>query len=234
MLRTASEIKSPAVGRVIIDRPIARNRPSGEGVLAQFAKSVDTAVMATRRPKKLTEKRLRNAAYAYLGRFASSEANLRQVLARKRLRLPADMRPDTAAFDAWVDAIVTDCKRLGYVNDEDYARMRVRADRRAGRSARDIRARLRHKGVADELITQALQADEDAGGDSDMNAAEWDAALRYARKRGLGPWRSRPWPEGWPDRQKAREKEMAALARRGFSYDLVRKIVDAASPQDLP
>ncbi|MHA1114431.1 MAG: regulatory protein RecX, partial [Alphaproteobacteria bacterium] len=52
-------------------------------------------------------------------------------------------------------------------------------------------------------------------------AADLAAAIAYARRRRLGPWRVAA------ARAERRERDLAALARAGFNYDLARRVVDA-------
>ena len=69
-----------------------------------------------------------------------------------------------------------------------------------------------------DLVTKALNSGN----------AEIEAALRYARRRRLGPYRV--------DREIAtenRQRDLASLGRAGFSYDTARRVVDADDPEDL-
>ena len=56
---------------------------------------------------------------------------------------------------------------------------------------------------------------------------ELAAALTYARRRRIGPYR----PAG--DRAAARARDLAALSRQGFDYDVARRVIDADDPEDL-
>jgi regulatory protein len=84
-----------------------------------------------------------------------------------------------------------------------------------------IRARLRAKSLPAELIEAALA--EAADGD---RAHELRAALRYARRRRLGPYRLQ-------DRAERRERDLAALGRQGFDYETARRVVDSDDPAGL-
>ena len=65
--------------------------------------------------KPLTEKRLMNIALFYLERYESSAENLRCVLRRRILR--AEMKGASVPAEArdWVEKVVAEVKRLGYV-----------------------------------------------------------------------------------------------------------------------
>jgi len=76
--------------------------------------------------------------------------------------------------------------------------------------------------VEGEIIDTAMAAADEA-----EEKPELAAAARLARKRRLGPWRA---AEG---RREARERDLAALARAGFSYDVALAVIDAEGPEDL-
>ena len=164
-----------------------------------------------RTPKLPTEERLTRAAMFYLDRYSSSAANLRKVLARKvhKAALAFDRNPDE--FSAMIDAVVVKCQRAGIVDDRSYAETKMAGMRRRGRSRRQIEAQLQAKGVSRDVIESVVAND---------TSSDQDAADAYARRRRFGPWRQ---PD---DRPKFRDKDMAALCRAGFSFDVARKAID--------
>ncbi|HEY9537533.1 MAG TPA: hypothetical protein VIS03_08050, partial [Kiloniellaceae bacterium] len=64
----------------------------------------------------------------------------------------------------------------------------------------------------------------------DSSDVELRAALRYARRRRLGPFRLESGPD---DRAERRERDLAALGRRGFDYETARRIIDSDDPAAL-
>lgn len=173
-------------------------------------------------PRKATAKSLENAAAFYLQRFATSAENLRRVLMRRverSVRLHGTERDEGAAF---IEDIITKFERLGYLNDTAYAEMRVRGLRARGASGRAINAQLRQKGLDTDTIDAALDAFAE-----ENEEPERTAAITAARKRRIGPYRTRG------DRRENREKDMATLARAGFSYDVVREVIDAETADEL-
>jgi regulatory protein len=168
-----------------------------------------------RRPQRpVTAAYLERAALAYLERYASSTGNLRRVLRRKiekRCRLRDE---DPEPFLPLVDEVIARATRAGLVDDTRYAEGRVATLRRRGGSARAIQAKLAAKGVDRETIAAALESEE-----GDREAEEETAAHALARRRKLGPYRV-------GDRKAFREKDMASLARAGFSYAVVRTVID--------
>ena len=175
------------------------------------------------RPRKMTAERLERAAYHYLQRFAASRARFREVLEQKVRRLRPDRAPPSAEEQAWIDSIEQKCLRLGLLDDRRYAEMKARTLLRRGQPPRRVAQWLRARGVGAADIESALAAlAEETGGD-EMTACT--AALNFARRRRFGPYRTRPLDA---DR---RQREIAAMMRAGFSYGLVRMIVDAVDDE---
>ncbi|MDP6787487.1 MAG: RecX family transcriptional regulator [Rhodospirillales bacterium] len=175
-----------------------------------------------RKPRKVTEKFLERAALFHLERFATSAENLRRVLMRRVEKSVRFHGTERQAGAALVDDLVARYLASGLLDDRAYAEGRVRTLRRRGASARLIHLKLRQKGVADDVIAGALADHGEHIADPEAAAA---AAL--ARRRHLGPFR----PPA--EREEKREKDLAALARAGFSYDMARRVIEAPSPEDL-
>jgi regulatory protein len=165
-------------------------------------------------PKKATPDYLEKAALHYLERYASSRANLRRVLMGKVERSARFHGTDREDGARAVEQLLDRLARAGYLDDAAYARGRAVSLHRAGHGAQAIRMKLRQKGVDEDTAWAALESLED-----EAEAPELAAALRYARKRRLGPYRT---PE---QREANAERDMAALARKGFSLDLARQVV---------
>lgn len=175
----------------------------------------------------LGEDALRQAALAYLARYAATTRHLERVLLR-RLRRHADAleaEPGGGAeVRARVSRVVARLAEAGLVDDAGYAAMKAERLLRQGASSPRIRAVLRDKGVPDDLGTEADAALDRAYGPE----RERLAALRHARRRGFGPWtRSQGRPEA---QAKRRERQVAALVRAGFPPPLAAWAVDC--PRD--
>lgn len=169
-----------------------------------------------------TPEGLAAAALNYLGRFAAPEAALRRILLN-HLRRAALQHPDFAGnsraqteLRAAIEAIIEKHKKAGVLNDAAYAEMKTAGFRRAGKSARIIRQKLNQRGLAKAAIDHALHASDGENSEE----AELQAALRLVRRRKWGPFRI---GETSPERCK---KEFAALARAGFSLDVVKQVID--------
>lgn len=143
-------------------------------------------------------------ALAYLGRYASTAENLRRVLQRRvRRRFGEDAEAMRLAAPL-IDQIVERYCHSGLIDDAAYAARRAESLHQRGESLAKIRARLVTKGVAGSVAADALAALRANAADPDLVAA-----CAFARRRRLGPYRSRDVPD--PTR------ELAAFARAGFS-----------------
>jgi regulatory protein len=177
---------------------------------------------ARRSPKPLTAASLENAALYYLGRFASSSANLRRVLLRKVARHARDSdSADAEAGKQMVDALIARYLKSGLLNDRNYAEQKAASLARRGASRYSIAGKLAQKGVEAELVSEAIDTLEEGG------ASELAAACALARRRRLGPYRA-------PDkRAEYRQKDLASLARAGFGLDLARRVLKAPDIEAL-
>jgi regulatory protein len=171
---------------------------------------------------------LRDAALAYLARYAATEAGLLRVLERRidrwaRLTQTADADPDAIAAEVAAAreaarSVVARLAAAGAVNDATFAESRVRSLVRAGRSRRAIGAHLAAKGVGAETQRGVL-ADDDA-------STEFAAALVLARRRRIGPFRV-----GEPPDAAGRRRELAVLGRAGFPQSVAARALDT-DPSD--
>ncbi len=100
-------------------------------------------------------------------------------------------------------------------------RKRPRSLARRGLSRFSIGGKLAQKGVATDLVKDALQG-LDEGGNSEIAAA-----CALARRRRLGPYRAASARAQW------RRKDMASLARAGFGLDIARRVLDAPDIEAL-
>ncbi len=170
-----------------------------------------------RAPRRITPDYLQRAAMHYLERYSAPSAQLRRVLARKIALSCRHHGDDPAAHAQALDEVVARCLSSGLVDDQRFAEARAATLRRRGRSARAVAATLTAKGVGRDLARQASSVGEEE---------ELTAARKAARRKRLGPW-SRG------DRAASRQKDLAALARAGFSITVARAVIDGAADEDV-
>ena len=117
---------------------------------------------------------------------------------------------------AWIETLITKFQTLGYLNDRAYAENRARSLLARGSSSLAVAMKLREKGLDADNIEAALETAREDALDLDLVAA---AAL--ARRRRLGPYRRDD------EREERRDRDLAALARAGFSYEIAKRIIEA-------
>lgn len=164
------------------------------------------------------EAALREAALAYLARFAATRAGLARVLARRVARwaraAEAEHGAEYAAEAARaargaIEGVVARLAAAGAVDDAAFATARARRLTRAGKSRMATAAHLAAKGVGGEIAAAVLKADPDR---------ELAAALALAARRRIGPFRAGAAPDA-----AGRMRELAVLARAGFSRDVAER-----------
>jgi regulatory protein len=170
-------------------------------------------------PKKISKTYLENAALYYLQRYATSSENLKRVLLRKVKRSCSFHEMEVDTFIPLVEDLVTRYTASGLLDDKTFAAARVTSLRRQGLSTRAILAKLQMKGLSAKQIETALKSI-----DEEKDNPELAAAVAYAKRKKLGPFRTKA-----PDPQ----KELAALGRAGFSFDIAKQVLNIDLSEDI-
>jgi regulatory protein len=154
----------------------------------------------------LDEKRLRELALRYVGRFATTRAKLRAYLTRKvRERgWDGERAPD-------IERIADLFAEQGFIDDAGYALGKSRSLAGRGYGRRRVVLALHVAGIDRQDGEAALDhADREAVA----------SALRFAEKRRIGPFAA-----AMPADSRARGKLLAAMLRAGHSPGLSRAIL---------
>lgn len=165
--------------------------------------------------KAITPAYLERIATFYLQRYAASQHKLRKVLERRVERNCRTRGEEPGEHAELISDIICRTMSSGLVDDRTYATAKVASLARRGASKSMIRMKLRHDGVEDGLVAEALSGH---GHDDEQ------AARRLAQRRRLGPWRAK-------DRTERRDRDIAALCRAGFSPSLARAVIDGDHDQ---
>jgi regulatory protein len=171
------------------------------------------AARQPRSPRPLNPAKLEEMALSYVGRFATSRAKLTSYLRRKLRERGWDGQSDPAP-----DALAERLAGLGYVDDRAFAVAKARSLTGRGYGERRVRQALTIAGIGEEEGAPALEL---AGAE----AAE--AALRFARRRSIGPY------AGERADPKQRERMLASMIRAGHRFGIARAIIDMA-PGETP
>jgi len=153
---------------------------------------------------------------AYLDRYGGPRARVLRTLERRARR--KELEGEEAA--EMVAAAMAKLDALEVMDDWAFAAGKAGALRRKGTSRRAAMAKLLNTGLDRDLAAEALaQLDSEA---DDPEEAERTAANRYAQRRRFGPFRQDP-----EKRAERRVKDIAAMARAGFSVSLAISVIDA-------
>ncbi|MFH1464235.1 MAG: regulatory protein RecX [Pseudomonadota bacterium] len=173
-------------------------------------------------PPPLTEATLEQAGFWYVERYGGNGQAVRRALMRRVQKAAQEQPVDRAEAAIWVEAVLARLVRAGLVDDGAWARSKAKSLLARGKPTGRIRAELRARGIDAEQAAEAVQTLEEQPGDTNLLAA-----LTYARRRRLGPFR--------PEHQRAerRQKDLGAMARAGFSYALSSEILDSDDIEDL-
>ena len=171
-----------------------------------------------RPPRKISPRYLERVVGHYLNRYTTTTTHLRRLLGNRVRRSAAHHETSVAEGMAMVDDLITRLVEHGYMDDQAWARSRAQSLHRRGNGLRAIRSKLSVKGIRGSLLDETIQWLRDEVGDPDGIAA-W----RYAKKRRIGPFRR---TEVDAD---GKRRELAKLARAGFSYSVASTVVSAES-----
>lgn len=172
--------------------------------------------MPSRKNKPLTEEGLREAAVTYALSYSVTEAKLRRNMEGRVTRHCKRTGEEPSEYRAWIDAAVSYCIEKSYVNDLDYAERYLDLAQEKGQSLRKARQKLAQRGVSQETAQAGIEQFE---------FDDMEAAKAYARKKGIGMFRL-------SDRDQYRDRDLAALGRQGFGYEICRKIIEGEEEDD--
>ena len=176
--------------------------------------------------RPITAKYLQNAATFYLERYPSTAEGLRRVLNRRVAKAKMLEAPVMENVRQAIDTIVAKFVDAGVIDDKAFAQTKARSLHRRGTSSRLTRQKLKMAGVDGDTLDEAME-----GLDIELDVTpaqrEQRAAAALARRRRLGPYRPAE------DRKDHRTRDLAAMARAGFAYDVAKKVIDAKDPDSL-
>jgi regulatory protein len=173
-----------------------------EGLVQIPARSWQESGMRPQKP--IDAAGLQALALHYAARFATTSTKLRHYLQRKLRERPwaGEGTPD-------IDGLVERLTALGYVDDAGWAVMKRRA--------------MAARGLGPRRVAQALNAAGVADVESDEHENPIVAAVRFAQRRRLGPFRR----EGAATDEAAERRALAAMLRAGHSFDVTRRVLAA-------
>ena len=137
--------------------------------------------------------------------------NLLSYRAHSRKELADKLRQKTSCHPAELSEVLDWLEEIGFLNDRAYAASVVRHAAGKGYGSGRIMSELARRGISKELWDEALSEMPDTG----------DALDKLVRTKLRDP----------EDREEVR-KVSAALVRRGYSWDEVRRAIERHVPED--
>ena len=164
-------------------------------------------------------KRLRNSAMSYLARYEVSEFQFKSTMKRKLSYFENNL--NESEKDELINQIKSEMVLSRFIDDDRYAETKIRTIRRQGGSKRLIFAKLNEKGISKDVIQSALNIV-----DENHENAEIIAAVNFIKKKNIGVFYKNKKIGNEIDSYTLKDKWYGALARRGFSLEIVKKVLD--------
>ena len=155
----------------------------------------------------MDEKKLLKYAVDYLSKYDSSKVNLVNVLKRKILRLKTPNYEKRKLINI-VESIIIKLEKNNFINDDRYSSTKILSLSNSGKSKNFIFNYLIKKGVNKTQIQNNLHLMQQDNDNWELNSAKI-----FAKKKKL------------LEKDQSYEKNLAKMARAGFSYDICKKIL---------
>jgi len=157
---------------------------------------------------------IRNFAYSYLEKYSPSKQQLRIYLFKKLIKTKQNISNKKEIFNL-IDSVITTLVDNKFVSDRHYSDIKSKTFLKRGYSLNKIRYSLIKKGIDEKYIKASISKIKEKESDPDFFSA-----IKLCKKRRIGPIREEN------NRSLFYKKDIAILARSGFSYELSKKILD--------
>ena len=162
--------------------------------------------------------KLRKSAISYLARYEVSVHQFENTMKRKLSNLRATLN-DLDEMNI-ISTLKNEMISAKFIDDKRFAETKIRSIRRRGGSERYIYVKLKEKGISNKIIKCAIYT-VDEGHEN----AEIIAALNFIKKKNIGVYHKKKF-ENKIDEFEIKKKWYGALARGGFSLDIVNKVLE--------
>ena len=157
---------------------------------------------------------IRNFAYSYLERYNPSKQQLRTHLFKKLVKKKQRISSKKEIFNL-IDSVISALVDQKFLSDKYYADSKSKYFLRKGYSLNKIRYSLIKKGIDEKYIKESISKIKENESDPDFFSA-----IKICKKRRIGPCREEN------NRSLFYKKDIAILARSGFSYEISKKILE--------
>ena len=159
------------------------------------------------------EKKIESIGLKYISRFETSEKQFLDFLRKKLMNINFELKQNEK--ENLIQNILNKMKKLNYISDIRYSDLKSEQIFNSGGSQKMIKAKLLEKGIHEDIIKNSLDKL------LKNNKNELIAALIYLKKRRIGVFYSKKINKN--DHTELKNKWYGTLARRGFSYDIVKQ-----------
>ena len=155
---------------------------------------------------------LKNYAIKYLSKYNSSKKNLKRILKNKIFRLKNLNDIEKKMLFREINLIANDLEKKKLINDENFTINKIQNYISIGKSKNFILSNLIKKGIEKKTIDEKMFIIENEDPDWEMKSAE-----KFLKKKKLGKFSIK--------KNKNFDKDIAKMARAGFSYTIIKKLL---------
>ena len=188
----------------------------------EFNDEPEKKIKKKKPPKEVTEVRLRAQALRYLDRFSATTHKLKRHLLTKNKEAITLHDHDIETIEQMITAVIERLEKSGILDDQLYADSKARSMARQGKSLRQIKGKLFSLGLTEDQSSHAKSELIEREGYSDRVGA-----AKFIRKRRFGPFKETP-----PAAER-RDKELMALIRNGYSFELAEALLSIENKDDI-
>jgi regulatory protein len=227
-----------------IKKSLSSNKPRSPSRYPLLRGKKEPQPKRLKNEKPMTASRIHNIAEYYISQRESSTGMIREMFHRRAAAwLRSLSHEERSALEAEflenVEAKIRNLVESGFIDDARFAEIKARSWRKSGHGSRRIAIDLAKKGISENLIKDAIAAADteiirNSMGDENKigQEGEYVAAQTLARRKKLGPYRTKPNPTNRTEQMKLWRREAGVLYRVGFGLDIIRKILDREPEED--
>ena len=157
---------------------------------------------------------IRKFAYSYLEKYSPSKQQLRTYLFKKLIKTNQKKSSKKEAFNL-IDSVISTLVDQKLLSDKYYSDTKSKAFLKRGYSLNKIRYNLIKKGIDEKYIKDSISKIKENESNPDFFSA-----IKMCKRRRIGPCREES------NRPLFYKKDIAILARSGFSYELSKKVLE--------
>ncbi len=153
---------------------------------------------------------LKKYAFSYLSKYNTSKKNLDRILHNKVRRMKLNKKDKYTLYSS-IASIITGLEINKLIDDKNFTQSKIHSLSLQGKSKISIISYFVQKGIEKNLIEESFE-------NLELKNPNWEkeSAKIFARKKRLGIKYSANF-----------EKDLAKMARAGFSYNLSKKILES-------